>query len=248
MAPPSLVDADAILELSEDLRRVVRLLPSEDPLLPPDGKKNAASFLFEMRVLFTLLVALRSMGWTIEVKRRAGAIVFVRAPALKATGSYFHLRKADQEWHLTQGTKVVDLHGEERAPDIALEHPTSGDDPTFRHVAAIWDAKLRGTAWREDAHRISDQEFARFALVRKWLSAPVPGKDPLESWPAAFQVCGLITNGQRPSEPASVFLEAAVSVVEHFPEATDACWPSRADHVAYQGRSSRPDRRVLVAK
>lgn len=229
MAPPSLVDS--VTGLSKALREIARLLPDEDPLDPPGGKKNAASFLFEIHVVVAMLRGLQDRGWTVRMLPEASSMRLARAPAPKSRASYFHISRDDHEFHVTHGTQVHDRHGEPRAPDISLQRECSGENPTFEHVLAIWDAKLRGSTGRPDHRRISDAEFRSFAMLRDWLDPPRPGDDPLSDWPPAFTVCALITNGRRPSEPTSVMLEARVSIVEHFQDKDTAATPTRDEHV-----------------
>jgi hypothetical protein len=78
-----------VVEPSIRSAQIARLLPSEDPLRPAPGKKNAPSFLFEVKVLLALLSALRADGWNTEPIKRNGRLRLVSSPAPKATGSYF---------------------------------------------------------------------------------------------------------------------------------------------------------------
>jgi hypothetical protein len=230
MASPPLVDT--VRQLSRELSGIARLLPKEDPLQPPPGKPNVPSFLFEIRTLCVLLRALQKQGWNITIERRKGRVHFVRAPAAKSTGSFFRIAMGQVEFQITQGTQVSDRHGEPRAPDICLQQGSAGDVPTYLDVLAIWDAKLRGQSGRVSNKCVSDAEFRSFVMVRAWLAPPLPGKDPLDKWPEAFQVCALISNGRRPTEPEAVMIEAAVSVVERFGDEKTPAWPSRSDHIA----------------
>src|SRR5262249_16822114 len=83
------------------------------------------------------------------------------------------------------------------------------------------------------SQRISDAEYARFAKVRAWLDPPHPGTpdDRLADFPPAFQVCGIITNGQPVGEPDAVFFQEAVSITANYLDPTTGCYPSRAAHV-----------------
>jgi hypothetical protein len=66
---------------------------------------------------------------------------------------------------------------------------------------------------------------------REWLDAPRPtfGEMPTD-WPSAFQVSAIISNGRKPTEPISVFLEACVSVVEQYVNAGSEPWPTLREH------------------
>jgi hypothetical protein len=146
MASASLVDqVDA---MSKRLKQIARLLPNEHPLRSPKGQKNAPAFLFEFKILLEMLRALKQAGWTITVERRDGQIRFARAPRSKSTSSFFRIVKAGTAFQVTQGTQVADRHGEPRAPDICLQAGQAGENPTYKDVLAIWDAKLRGRTGR----------------------------------------------------------------------------------------------------
>ncbi len=237
MAPPSLVDVDQVNKLSSRLETIARYLPPEDPLSPAPGRKNAPSFLFEIKVLLDLLDVLSTSGWSIVTTYREGRIRLVRAAAAKSMGSFFTITRGGSQFQIAQGTKILDIHDESRAPDISLQRKDSGDEPTYRDVLAIWDAKLRGQTGQTTKTRISDPEFRSFVLVRKWLKAPCSTFDDIPAdWPPAFRVCALISNGRSPSEPESVFIEGCISVVQKYEGANSEPWPSLQQHTAAQNR------------
>lgn len=238
MASPSLVDQ--VRDLSRELRQVAALLPNDDPLQPPNGKKNAPSFLFEVRVLLALLRGLTRSGWRITVERRAGQVRLVRGPARKIRGSFFRVTRAETMFQLTQGTQVQDRHGEPRAPDICLQRGEAGDEPSFQDVLALWDAKLRGTSGKVTDEPVSDDALRSFAMIRAWLAPPHPGEDPLSGWPDAFTVCAIVSNGRKPTEPVGVLIEAGVSIVEKFGDENTPAWPSRQEHITARASLSAP--------
>jgi hypothetical protein len=240
-----------IQELSKLLSRALRLQPGEKPLPPRKGKKDTSAFLFEMKVLFGLLLRLRRNGWDIQIVRpyNDGKVSFVRNPAKKTSGTYFIISKDGLVFHLVHGTKIQDMHGEPRAPDISLQLPQGGDSPTYADVLAMWDAKLRGTNAGPAEERISDNEYARFAKVREWLQLPRPGtpNDTLDLWPPAFEVSGLISNGRRNTEPETIYFADAVSVVEHYDGPSKQCYPSRQQHINHS-RPKRKQRNTIKTK
>src|SRR5512140_1955207 len=232
MASPSLVRD--VQRLSRTLSQVLKLLPGDEKRIAR-GKKSA-SVLFELKVLFSLLAELKE-HFQVEVVSPPGKdFHFCRAPAAKASATYFRLKRSGNEYHLTHGTKIRDRHDQDRAPDLSLQEASAANDPEWRHVLAIWDAKLRGTSAAPSARRISDGEYARFAKVRAWLDEipPRPIDDVLDLFPPAFEVCSLITNGQGPSEPPNVLFEDRVSIVEHFADARQPCKPTRREHAAHK--------------
>lgn len=238
MATPPLVSD--IHRLSRSIGLILDRLPGRDPLARYNGKKPAAHFLFEVKVLWCLVERLAATGWTIIPIPRNGKFVYARGPAEKRTRSYFIIVFHNQLYHLVHGTKIRDTHDQSRAPDISLQSDESGDCPNHEHVLAVWDAKLKGTTGAPTPKRLSDAEFARFLKVCEWLRVPKPGdsRDVLESWPPAFQVSAIITNGLHPSEPDSVFFECSVSVVGHFDSVDSPCAPSRNAHIL-RGQTSQ---------
>lgn len=233
MASASLVAT--VHSLSRQLNEVCRELPGQDPLELFSSKEPVAWFLFEIKVLWILVVQLARDNWTIDIVARDGRFVYARTPRRKSDVSYFTIRRGPAAFHLVHGSQIDDVYGQPRAPDISLQHADSGERPHYQHVRAIWDAKLRGESADPDSHRISDQEFARFVLVKEWLRLPDPGgaEDVLEGWPPAFEVSALVTNGRPPSEPSDVLLERGVSVTQHFSSADTPCAPSRLQHIAH---------------
>jgi hypothetical protein len=231
MAKPKLVDR--VHEFGAALARVLRLLPTDDPLHRSGRKRDVASFLFEVRVLTELLVALNRIG-RIDVVRRGRYIVLARAPANKSSKSYFEVTVQNRTVHLCPGVKVVDRHGSEQAPDLTLQHPDSGESPTFRHVLAMWDAKLRGESGRPDASALTKPEVAEFMYMLDVLEVPSPGKsrEALAGWPAAFEVSALITNGRRSAHTDALLYEKGFSETEAFVDAQTACHPTYAEHIA----------------
>lgn len=232
MATTSLVSRTE--ELSKHLKEALQLLPSDDPMGLDEKGRPEASFLFEMVVLHALVVELKARGWTVEAVPRNGKHRFPRGPALKANHSWIRLERDGTKWQLVHGTQIRDRFGKPRAPDLSLQKGDAPLDPEAKHVVAIWDAKLRGESEAAQGASISDGEFRSFLSVLYWLNVPEPGdpaEAPLASFPPAFEVRGLITNGKRPTEPDALFLHEGVGVTEHFATANTPCHPARHAHL-----------------
>ena len=122
--------------------------------------------------------------WNVSIERRGGFVKFVRAPALKSTGSFFRIVKTGEMLQVTQGTKIEDKHGRLRAPDISIQAGNTGDNPTRKDVFAIWDVKLRGESGDIDGARITDDEFRSFLVLRGWLDVPASHASVITSKPA----------------------------------------------------------------
>ncbi len=239
MAASSLVGE--IHRLSKSIGKVLGNLPGIDPL-GSESRKSTTAFLFEVRVLWILLLELERAGWNIQTHPKSGRFTYARAPAKKGNRSYYKISNGPHTFHLCHGTMIVDRHDQPRAPDISLQSSDAGDDPTYEHVLAFWDMKWRGRLTPSSPSEfhsddtVTDQEFARFALLRKWLEPPAPGSasDVLDDWPPAFEVVGIITNGRMPTEPESVFLECQVSAVEHMASVEDQTQPTRTEHIKHR--------------
>ncbi|KAA8782583.1 hypothetical protein EC604_01815 [Paenibacillus amylolyticus] len=225
-----------IQKLSKDLSRVINLLPREDLYTSVANPNYAADYLFEMKVLFSLLDHMTKGGWSGSVENRQGQgnIVLPRKPGLKRNFSYFILENkvTKEKWQVVHGTKIKDPFGELRAPDISLQVGNAGVNPTYRDIKAIWDAKLRGKEDSLTNKRISDSEYQSFAWLRENLRVPRPNSadDPLAGWPQAFEVSALITNGDGPTENDQVLLNNGVSITRHFQNATTPTHPRRQLH------------------
>jgi hypothetical protein len=233
MAPTSLVRGAR--ELSKKINRVLAVLPPDDILQLESNPPPAASFLFEMVALHGLLVELKSRGWALEpVTSPDGKHRFPRAPAKKANHTWVRIERRGVAYQLVHGTQIADVYGELRAPDLSLQRHDAPDDPSVEDVVAIWDAKLKGKTGKPCNARLTDNEFRSFLSMVKWLDVPAPGdvkEEVLAVFPPAFQVRGLITNGQAPSEPEQLLLDEHVSVTAGFTDASVPCWPDRASHL-----------------
>lgn len=234
MASPQMVNN--IQKLSKKLSQVINLLPPEDLYGSVANSSDAANYLFEMKVLFTLLDHMTEHNWigSVENRQRNGNIVLPKNPGLKRNFSYFILENKviKKKWQVVHGTKIEDPFGELRAPDISLQVGHASNDPTYKDVKAIWDAKLRGQEDLVVSGKISDAEYRSFAWLKENLRVPRPrsAEDPLDGWPSAFEVSALITNGEGPVENDQVLLNNGVSITRHFQNATTPTHPPRHLH------------------
>lgn len=243
----------ASVSVVSDVRRLAAALSSVVQALPPptahefDPEKrdaNNAAFLFELKILYTVLARLAADGWQVWVERKGARIHFVRRPMPKAEASHFLIERAGAQYQFVHGTQVEDIVGEPRAPDITLQKGNASENPKWGDVIAMWDAKLRGTTSAPSDKRVDDKEFARFVQVMELLHVPnVHDSDvPFAELPACIEVSGIITNGRGPSEKPPFFFFYGASVVEQFLHADSPMSPTRAEHKV------APPRRTLAAK
>jgi len=189
-----------------------------------------------MKVLLSLLGALKErLSFSVTAVERNGRLVLARAPRPKADVSYFQLKNSGAAFQLVHGAEVLDRFQQTRAPDLCLQKTQATENPNHEDVLAIWDAKLRGETGEPERRRVTKSELAYFLLMMDALRVPRPGGDVafLGSWPVAFQVSALISNGLRPTEPDSFFLEKGLSVVELFDGADSPGHPALERHLRY---------------
>lgn len=226
---------DRILKLSRNLEVALSLLPNDSLQSSVNNGSKDESFLFELKVLFSLLDYLTTHDWKCTIaNRQASVIRLPRSPGLKRNFSYFvieHL-KTGEIWQIVHGTQIADPFGAPRAPDISLQTNTAGLQPTFSDVKAIWDVKLRGTDDALQDSIINDSEYRSFVWIKDKLQVPWPhsAQDVLEGWPPAFEVCALITNGRRPTENIDVLLADRTSITAQFVDVNTQTFPSRTDY------------------
>ncbi|MGO4372295.1 hypothetical protein AB4Z21_16295 [Paenibacillus sp. MCAF20] len=196
---------------------------------------DAENFLFELKVLFSLLNYLTTHDWKCTVaNKQSNVIRLPKSPGFKRNFSYFDIEHSNsgQKWQVVHGTQIEDRLGEPRAPDISLQTENASLSPSYRDVKAIWDAKLRGTDDDVSDNIISDSEYRSFVWVKEKLGIPLPNstEDVLAGWPPAFEVCSLITNGKCPTENTKVFLADSTSITAQFIDAKTQTFPKRIDH------------------
>ncbi len=232
MASISLVEQ--VKRLAAALTSIVDALPplTADEFDPEQRDASNAAFLFELKILYTLLAKLAADGWQVRVERKGTRVHFVRRPLPKAQASHFLIARLGAQYQIVHGTQVKDIFGEPRAPDITLQKGDASETPKWDDVIAMWDAKLRGTTSAPCENRVDDKEFARFVQVMELLQVPdVHGSDvPLADLSACFEVTGIITNGRGPTEKPHFFYWYGASVVEQFLNANSATAPTRAEH------------------
>lgn len=238
MASPQMVDT--ILELSRRLGNALGILDDGVQYESIPSSKDKEYFLFELKVLFSLLEHLASHGWEISAtNKQMDKITLPRSPGHKGNFTYFCItnKETGGQWQVVHGTQIRDPFDEERAPDISLQRSGASTSPTFKDVVAIWDAKFRGHGDKKADDKkaddnMNDAEYRSFVWVRDKLKIPRPhsSTDPLVGWPPAYEVSALITNGDGPTENERVLLEDAVSVTCWFKDADSPTYPSREKH------------------
>lgn len=193
-----------------------------------EGKDN---YLFEFLCYVRLLLAAQRR-FSLEFVKIGKVCRWPKAPALKSNYSYVKLLAKNDNtcvWHACTGTKIDDIHQKPRAPDISIQRPESGDNPTFKYVQAIWDAKFH----KSEQDRISDADFAKFRHFMLQLDVPKPApKDGLVDLGSdIFSVSALLTNGDYSTENDKTLINCGFSEVRYVlftPEQR----PSRQAHLS----------------
>lgn len=159
---------------------------------------NAANdFVYEMYVYVNLLLALqRRFHVTYVPGSGRSAHGFPRKAANKQGRPRFLVSGPAGSWQLCAGTKIRDMHGDARAPDISLQRGDASDDPDANDVEAIWDAKYKTRDSRISSHEFS--EFARWLEVFNLRARPAPS--PVTSTAGDLAGHALVTNGSHSTE------------------------------------------------
>lgn len=238
MASPSLVrEVQALSKSVADVLTRLPSVPHESLFEEVAGAKPVNAFLFEVKVMFTLLAALSSQGWAIRVENLdRNRVRLPRSAGLKQRFSYFVISHPQgSHWHLVHGTKIETDVDTKIAPDLSLQAVNAGNRPRAGHVKAMWDAKWR----KRDDSRVRSEDYSKFVCDRDNLQVPRPGLgDPLQGWPPAFEVSGLISNGVEPIGSMALFLKDGVSITQKFGNEQTRTKPTRAQHLSGQIRTA----------
>jgi hypothetical protein len=176
-----------------------------------------SDFLYEMYVLFRLVEALQTVGYTVRYVTGTPPTEheFPKGPAKKAGRPRFEIAddSGDVRWQLCAGTKAQDLVGKRRGLDISLQVADASDDPTAVDVEMIWDAKFR----TNPVDRITSHEFAELA---RWvelfgLRGVQPPAVDLGTLEEMLGNC-LVTNGRFSTEPIAELNRVSLREVESF--------------------------------
>jgi hypothetical protein len=141
------------------------------------------------------------------------AHAFPRAPANKKARPRFELHdQRGVRFQLCAGTKVRDMNGDERAPDVSLQVGRAGDLPIVGEVLAIWDAKYKG-----GQKRISEHEFSTFARWLELLGLRTGAGAPIALGTLRdLEGHCLVTNGHHSTELAAELKRTNVREIASF--------------------------------
>lgn len=164
--------------------------------------KLADDFIFELYVLFTLIIALQEhyhinyFPGTGDKKDK-----FPRRPAMKKGRPKFYISDNPDGkllWQICAGTQIADIYGVARAPDISFQNDKSSDTPCYRDVEIIWDAKYK----KNSHNRITNAELSSFGRWIELLKLRKSKKPVIEmSNLQKLAANCLVTNGQESTEP-----------------------------------------------
>ncbi len=197
----------------------------------PIGKED--HYLFEF-LCYAQLVRAAKQQFKIKFRKINGQCRWPQKPGEKSNFSYIDLIKRETEeltWQVCTGTKIKDIDGSDRAPDISLQVPHASDSPTWADVRAIWDAKHR----ESESDRITRNEFGQFRHIMRQLKIRKPsvndGLDDLGK--DIYRVPALITNGQFSTEKDGTLLRIGFSEVRGFLKSPEIR-PHNEEHLVRQ--------------
>ncbi len=186
---------DQLRKSAKTLRRAASWAKSGLPL------KLSDDFIFELYLLFELMIDLQK---TYDVKYEPGkgnlTNQFPRKPANKTGRPKFEVyRKLDGSllWQICAGTKIADINGDKRSPDISFQNANAPDEPCFKDIELIWDAKYR----HDPNETIAHPELSAFAHWLEVLQLRNKTKPTIILHTLAQFVGNcLVTNGRECSE------------------------------------------------
>lgn len=216
------------LELTRDLKAVAAKLKTaavwSGTGLAVDAVQD--DYLYELLCYFCAAVAagsgfrLRIAGATGTARSGRLAAKWPKKPGKKANFSYISLLDLNtgthEQFQLCPGVKVADFHGKARAPDINLLSAGAPSEPTYSHMAGMWDAKY--TAVKEA--RVPDVAVADFAYTFQQLGSPkLPsawlGVVTHQEW----RCPGVLTNGKESTEPTAALMAGGIAETCGYPSA-----------------------------
>ena len=182
----------------------------------------ADDFIYELFTLFCLVIDLKS-NYVVRYDPGVGnkQNCFPRKPANKKDRPRFLVYNHNSKnalWQVCSGTKIKDIHGKSRAPDVSLQVGDSSDEPNYHDVLLIWDAKYKHN--NETISRISSGEFSVFG---RWIELfrLKNGTKPnikLKTSEEMIANC-LITNGRESTEPDDECLRKGLKeVFNYYPD------------------------------
>jgi len=174
-------------------------------------------FLYEIYILFELLHDLKNQYAIKYIEGRGDTRHhFPRKPALKSGRPRFEvLDKRSQHtlWQICAGTRIADIHGKDRAPDLSFQSPDAGDAPGYTEVIMIWDAKYK----TDDRTRITMAELSEFGWWLEVLQLRGTAKPAINLSNLVLLVSNcLITNGDKSTEPDAECLRLDLKEVHSF--------------------------------
>lgn len=194
---------DEEIRLSAWLKRAARSL-GKAAIWPATGRIFTAErdYIFEFYCFLRMIRDLQ-VNYRIDYVPGSGKTIhcFPRKPANKSGRPRFDLYDKGTGqllWQFCLGTKIKDVYGRRRAPDISLQLSTaSEDDPTHSDVQLAWDAKFK----RERGMRISDADIACFSQVVEFMGLRGRAVPAIRFDQLLDLVCnGLISNGDISTE------------------------------------------------
>lgn len=162
----------------------------------------ADDFLFELYILFELILDLKNRyKVTYILGQGTKQHQFPLKPANKEGRPRFEVHaKPDGKllWQICAGTRIKDIHGVDRTPDISFQNANSPETPSYLDVQLIWDAKYK----KNPSHRITHDEVSGFGRWLEILSLRYAVKPEIVLEKLGQLLANnLITNGLESTEP-----------------------------------------------
>lgn len=175
----------------------------------------AEDFIYEMYVLFRLINDL-SKHYMIRYDYGSSKHqdAFPRKSAKKEGRPKFEIfDKTNLKLQICAGTKIKDIVGKFRSPDISFQKGSASDKPTYKDIELIWDAKYR----KKVGDKITEKDFSSFSRwlellqLRNQIKPGIKMNDLKE-----LKGNCLVTNGKRSTENDEERRRSDIKEVENF--------------------------------
>lgn len=182
------------------------------------------SFVYELTCYFRAATSVsNSYGVQVAGKLLRSGSGHVKArwpmgPGKKSNFSFLHIlddSNGTVAYQLCPGVNVADRHGKDRAVDINLLKHSTGDNPKYRDLLGVWDAKHS----IKPSSRLPDSAVSDFVFTFEQLGSPqCPTDWSAASAETAFRSSGLLTNAKASTEPDATLVARSVSETAQYPD------------------------------
>ena len=208
--------------LVRQVQRVARELQKaatwRGSLLPVDASRD--DFVYELVCYFRIALD-TSSHFDLEISGNTSThkgkkiALWPKKPGLKKSFSFISVQQKSLEiFQLVPGVKILDKYGANRAPDCNLLAGSTGSEPSWADLHALWDAKYTCRS----AARLPDVAVSDFSYAFSALGKPVPPASWAMKVAAYFKSSGILTNATSSLEPDLALKANGILETSGFPD------------------------------